>query len=583
MSQIRQQNFQEEMLRQRLPLVIFGLLVASLYLVGRLMSFQFQLDPSVLSYLDSVRNSNYTRTLRLAAARGNIYDRDMQALAVNTLEYRVGASPNLISDKRGVATQLAGALNLNELETLQKLNTNAPWVLLAPRVSAEIGQRVQALNIFGVRLEPVPRRSYPQGTLAAHVVGFVGGDLQGYYGVEGFYQNDLAGREREERISNIPFVLPEDRREDHGADIILTIDRDIQFLAESELQRAITESGSTSGTIIIMNPRNGDILAMANYPSFDPNAYFSVSNPNQLINPAISEQYEPGSVMKVLTIAAALELGVISPYDTYVDQGFLEAGGIRVENWDRQAHGVVDMTGVLVQSLNVGAATVSLRTGPMTYYGKLRDFGMGRPTGIDLQGEAPGTMYVPGDENYSDSQLLTNSFGQGIAVTPLQMLVAVSAIANDGLMMQPHVFRELIDGDRRQVSEPSTLGRPVSQETARIVTDMMVAVVREGLDGNASVPGYTIAGKTGTAQIPSPVGYEPNASIASFIGFLPADDPQVSVLIKLDRPSGYWGSQVAAPVFRRLAERLVILMKIPPDDIRHALQAEGGAVNAISR
>ncbi len=580
---MRQQTFQEDMLRQRLPLVIFGLLVASLFLLGRLMSFQLQLDPTVLNYLESVRNSNYSQTLRLAAARGNIFDRDMQALAVNTLEYKIGISPNLVSDPRTVATQLAGLLNLNELETFERVSTNLSWVLLAPRVSAEVGQQVAALDILGVTIEPVARRSYPQGTLAAHIVGFVGGDLRGYYGVEGFYQADLAGREREEEISNIPFVVPEDQREDHGADIVLTIDRDIQFLAESELQRAITESGATKGTIIVMNPRNGEILGMANYPSFDPNAYFNVGNPNLLSNPAISEQYEPGSVMKVLTIASALELGVVSPGDTYLDQGFLEAGGIKVENWDRQAHGVVDMTGILVQSLNVGAATVSLQVGPMAFYGKLRDFGIGRPTGIDLEGESTGIMYVPGDEDYSDSQLLTNSFGQGIATTSLQMLTAVSAIANNGLMMQPHVFKELIDGERRQESEPSTLGRPISEETAQIVTDMMVAVVREGLDGNASVPGYTIAGKTGTAQIPSPVGYEPNASIASFIGFFPADDPQVSVLIKLDRPTGYWGSEVAAPVFRRMAERLAILMKIPPDDIRQALQAEGGAVGAISR
>ncbi len=257
-------------------------------------------------------------------------------------------------------------------------------------------------------------------------------------------------------------------------------------------------------------------------------------------------------------------------------------GGVTIQNWDRQAHGVVDMTQVLVQSLNVGAATVSLEMGPMAFYGKLRDFGIGRPTGIDLEGEAPGQMTVPGDEDYSDSQLGTNSFGQGIAVTPIQLLTAVSAIANDGLMMQPHVYREMIDGQRTEFSEPSTLGRPISAETAHTMADMMVAVVRDGLDGNASVPGYTIAGKTGTAQIPTPIGYEPAASIVSFVGFLPADDPQVSILVKLDRPTGYWGTQVAAPVFQHLAERLVILMNIPPDDVRHALTAEGGEVNRIN-
>lgn len=580
---MRQQHLQEEMLKRRLPVVIAGLGIVAVLLLGRLMSFQFQLDPTVVSFLDSVRNSTYNQTLRLAAARGRIFDRDMQALAVNTLEYRVGVSPNLISDPRGTATQLAGLLGINELETYEAVLSDAPWVLLAPRVSAEVGQQIEDLDILGVRVEPLARRSYPQGTLAAQVVGFVGGDLIGYYGVEGFYQEQLAGREREEQISNIPFQVVDDRREDVGADIVLTIDRDIQFLAESELQRAMTESGASKGTIIIMNPRNGEILAMASAPSFDPNSYFEIEDPNLLLNPAISEQFEPGSVMKVLTIAAALDTGAITRDFVYVDQGRIDIGGITIENWDRNAYGVVDVTQILVRSLNVGAATVSLEMGPLAFYGALSDFGIGRPTGIDLQGETPGTMFVPGDSDYSDSQLGTNSFGQGLAVTPLQMLTAVSAIANDGLMMQPHVFHKLTDDGRVEYSEPSTLGRPISEETAQIVTEMMVAVVRDGVDGNASVPGYTIAGKTGTAQIPSPVGYEPNSSIASFVGFLPADDPQVSVIVKLDRPSGYWGSEVAAPVFQRLAERLVILMSIPPDDIRYALAAEGGDVNEISR
>ncbi|MBZ0296502.1 MAG: penicillin-binding protein 2, partial [Anaerolineae bacterium] len=405
-----------------------------------------------------------------------------------------------------------------------------------------------------------------------------------YYGVEGHYQDQLAGRERDRLVSNIPFDVPQDDfYNDHGNDVVLTIDRDIQFLAESELLRAITESGSVKGTIIIMNPRNGDILAMASYPTFDPNDYANIQDTSVLVNPAISEQYEPGSVFKVLTMAAALDTGAVSPYDTYVDQGSIEIGGITVRNWDRAAHGVVDMTQILVQSLNVGVSTVALRMGPTDFYSALDRFGVGRPTGVDLQGEASGIMYVPGDSDWSESQLGTNSFGQGIAVTPLQMLTAVNAIANDGLMMQPHVFYKLIDGDRVQTSQPSTLSRPISSQTAHTVRDMMVAVVRDGLDGNASVPGYNIAGKTGTAEIPSPVGYESGVSIASFVGFLPADNPQVSVLIKLDRPRDYWGSQVAAPVFKRLAERLVILLKIPTDDIRLALESEGGNVNQIDR
>jgi cell division protein FtsI/penicillin-binding protein 2 len=583
-------NPQQDILRRRLPIVIFALVVVSFALVLRLVSLQTDFLPrEVVNELELQRNSAYTETLRLAAARGNILDRGMQALANNTLEYRVGISPNLVSDRARTTAILAPLLNMNELEIHEILGRRSQYVLLAPRVSAEVGHQIELLELSGdlrgMRLERVPRRSYPQGTMAAQVLGFVGGDLRGYYGVEGFYQNQLAGREANQQVSRLPFIVPEAQQQDvRGSDIVLTIDRDLQFLAESELQRALTETGANRGTIIMMNPRNGEILSMASAPSFDPNAYYNITDASVLANPALSEQYEPGSAFKVLTMAAAIEKGIISPGDTYIDQGRIEVGGIVVENWDRAAHGVVDMTQVLVQSLNVGTATISLNMGPTNFYSMMREFGIGRPTGIDLEGEIAGTMYVPGDPQWSESNLATNSFGQGVAVTPLQLITAVSAIANDGLMMQPHVFHQIIDAEGVHTSQPSALGRPISAATANIVTDMMVAVVNEGLEGNASVAGYTIAGKTGTAQIPVPgVGYSNSESIVTFVGFLPADDPQVVVLVKLERPDGYWGSQVAAPVFQRIAERLVILMKIPPDDIRHALAEAGGDVNEIDR
>ena len=233
-----------------------------------------------------------------------------------------------------------------------------------------------------------------------------------------------------------------------------------------------------------------------------------------------------------------------------------------------------------LQSLNVGVATMTLEMGTDHFYSTLRAFGIGQPTGVDLIGEEGGILKVPGDPNWSESDLGTNSYGQGVSVTPLQMITAASAIANDGLMYQPRLIKQIIDGDDVINAQPTTLGRPISAETAEAVTQMMVRVVNEGAT-LAQLPGYSIAGKTGTAEIPSPLGYEsgPNSSIVTFVGFLPADDPQAVILIKLDRPDGYWGSQVAAPTFRRLADRLVILMQIPTDDIRLALQAEGGVVN----
>jgi cell division protein FtsI/penicillin-binding protein 2 len=574
---------QQETLNRRLPIVIGGLLIASAYLLLQLVYFQ-ELPASVVTELNLLRDANYVRSLTVAAARGLIYDRHGEPLAVNTLEYRIGISPNLVVDARRVATQLASSLELDELETYEKITSDQVWVQLAGPVDAEIGQQIEALDLGSmVTIERIPRRFYPQGPLAAQVVGFVGGDLRGYYGIEGYYQDQLAGQVREEQVSNIPFDVPQDQQADQGADIVLTIDRDVQFIAESELQLAIAETGATKGTILVMNPRNGDILAMASYPAFDPNAYYDVPDTSILSNPAIAEQFEPGSVMKVITMAAALELGTVSPQDTYNDTGRIEVGGVIIENWDRAAHGTLDMTQILVQSLNVGAATVSTRMGPTNYYNMMNRFGFGQLTGVDLEGEGAGTMQVLGDPNWSESDLGTNSFGQGIAVTPLQMLTAVNAIANDGLMMQPRVVHQIIDGNQIVTAQQSALGRPLSAQTADIVTNMMVATVRDGVD-RASVAGYTIAGKSGTAEIPSPIGYENNAWIMSFIGFLPADDPQVSILIKLDRPtSGRWASQVVAPIFSRIAERLVILLEIPPDDIRNALMSEGGVVNQIHR
>ncbi len=575
---------QQEIFRRRLPVVIGALVFASLILLLRLLSFQFPLDPQVDAYLTNLRDSGYTRTLSLAAARGTIYDRHGEALAVNTLEYRIGVSPSLVSDARRTATQLSSILGVDELDLYDKLTSNDLWVLVAPNVSADLAQKVRQLDLPEVRMDPVPRRSYPQGPVAAQILGFVGGDLRGYYGVEGHYNDQLAGKVTDRRESTIPFDVPiVDWQQDRGRDIVLTIDRDVQYIAESELLDDINTYAASSGSIIVMNPRNGDILAMANYPSYDPNDYASITDESLYADASIADQYEPGSIFKVLTMASALEMGTITPDWGYNDTGEIDVGGVPIYNWDRAAHGYTTATQALVESLNVGMATISTKMGPTDFYTMMDKFGIGRPTGIDLEGEQAGTMYTPGDENWSESQLGTNAFGQGVAVTPLQMVTAVGAIANGGLMMQPRVIHQVIDGDQVIEARPANLGRPISAETAREVTQMMVSVVADGLDGKASVPGYSIAGKTGTAQIPTPIGYENGTSIASFIGFFPADDPQVIVLIKLDRPADYWGSQTAAPAFQSLAERLVLALEIPTDDVRHELSAQGGAVNHIRR
>ncbi len=571
----------QDVINRRVPLVIGFLVTISVLLLFAVSRYQW-LPPDVQREFLLRGQQNVSSIRRLPAERGIIYDREGHPLAFNTIQYEIGVSPNLItSDRRlDIARQLGVILERDEYELLQLISADTQWQLLARPVSAEVGQAIADLDILGLIINPLQKRFYPQGELLGQIIGFVIEDnnstTQGAMGVEGSYNGTLAGRTLEEEVSSIPFNLPDQTRStaQKGMDLVLTIDRDLQFWVEEELKRAIESTGSTKGTIILMNPRNGDVLAMASYPTFDPNNFTQVSDPRLLTNPAVSEVYEPGSVMKVVTVAAALEMGAITPEWTYNDTGVLDIGGIQVLNWDRRAHGVVDTTTLLVESLNIGATTVALAMGPDEFYTRLRAFGFGVPTRVDLLGEESGILKVPGDPDWSEANLATNSYGQGMGVTPLQMLTAVNAIANDGLMMQPRIVRQIIDGENVINSQPSALGRVISKQTSDAVTQMMVRVVEaENGVGAAQLNGYTIAGKTGTSQIPSPTGYEScdTCSIVTFVGFFPADDPQVSVLVKLDRPDGYWGSVVAAPVFRQLAERLVILMGIPNDVTRASL------------
>ncbi|MFN2168578.1 MAG: peptidoglycan D,D-transpeptidase FtsI family protein, partial [Anaerolineae bacterium] len=335
--------------------------------------------------------------------------------------------------------------------------------------------------------------------------------------------------------------------------------------------------GAESGTVLIMNPQTGALLAAFSYPSYDPNA-FAEADLSLLDDPTVSKLYEPGSVFKVVTWSAGLDSGTISPGTTFYDDGALEVGGRVIRNWDRQGHGLVTMEDGLVKSLNTVAAFTSTSMGKSIFYNYLRRFGLGALTQVDLASEGPGMMKLPGDSNWFPSELGTNSFGQGIAVTPMQMIVAVATVANDGMLMKPYVVQQFIardpeSGGLRTIDvEPMAVRRAISPETAGTMTNMLVQVVEQGAT-KAQIPGYRVAGKTGTAQIPTPYGYHPTDTIGSFVGYAPADDPQFIILVKLDKPTASpWGSQTAAPTFRAIAERLLAYLQIPPDEIRLAAQ-----------
>jgi cell division protein FtsI/penicillin-binding protein 2 len=362
-----------------------------------------------------------------------------------------------------------------------------------------------------------------------------------------------------------------------GASVVLTIDRNIQAAAEEVLDRAVDDNGAESGTIIVLDPKTNEILAMATTPRLDLNQYWRYSEVfkgSTPFNRAVSQTYEPGSVFKILTMAAALDKGVVTPDTEFLDTGVFEIGGTFIYNWNRGAWGPQTMQGCLQHSLNVCLAWVGSQLGAKDFYTYMQAFGIGHLTGVDLAGEVPGRLKIPGDADWYDADLGTNSFGQGVAVTPLQMAVAAAAIANEGKLMAPRVVRSLIDKGHQFDTQPRVVGLPISAKTARTLSEMLARSLEEEAS-DALVEGYRVAGKTGTAEIPTPYGYSSNATNASFVGWGPVDDPRFLVYIWLEKPeSSPWGSVVAAPVFRQMVERLVVLMNIPPDNVRRKMLSQ---------
>ena len=551
--------------RQRMALIIIGMSLFAAILVARLVQFQvLEKDETAEHAIDSVPAVDLPE-------RGIIYDRNGTVLAANGADFQIGATPNLVVNAEELATALAPIIQEQRYQLLAKLQANRPYVSIAGRVSPEIAESVRNIPYRdGLQIEPLPRRFYPQGALMSQTLGYVNFEGAGRSGIEGYYDRELAGEAASQRFYLSPLEVEKNTSARDGADLLLTIDRTVQFTVERHLREALATYGALSGTIIVMDPHTGAILAIANEPGFDP-YYFYRFEAKDIRNPVVSDQFEPGSVMKLITMAAALDSGAVTPDSTYYDTGELFVGGHRTVNWTRLAHGEVDMTTLLAQSLNVGAATLALQMGTDTFYDYLQRFGFGNPTGIDMLSEAGGLMPLPGDPLWEESFQATNSYGQSIGVTSIQMVTAVAALANEGKMMQPYIVQEIRRGNESYVHEPVVLSQPIRRETAQQLTAMSTNALRSAIP-EAQVEGYTVAGKTGTAQIPENGVYLADAVIGTFAGWLPADAPEIVVYVKLDRPEVPWGSQTAAPTFSKLARELVVLLDIPPDHIR--LQGE---------
>ncbi len=509
----------------------------------------------------------YQRLVPLISKRGTIRDRNGRELAVSLTVSSIFAQPRQVTHRDEVARTLAPLVGVSSTEILRKLSHNTSFVWIRRRVDPVEATAVERLGLPGIYLVPEAKRYYPQQELAAHVLGFVGEDDKGLEGVEFQYDEALGGKPqwvvRQQDALGRPLFRGESRQRPH--DLTVTVDQVIQYVAERELTQAVALTGARAGTVIVMDPMTGQILALANSPTFNPNRFTHFPAVARR-NSAITDFYEPGSAFKIVMAAAALEEGIVRPRDRfYGEGGVIQVEGVTIR--DHEKYGWLTFEEVMAQSSNVGAIKVGLKMGKSLYYSHISGFGFGSITGVDLPGETPGLIRRP--HKWTGLSLSSLSIGQEISVTPLQMITAFSAVANGGYLVRPYLAKSLWDPEGRIVHEttPLYIRRVISEETARTLTAILTRAVTEGTGKAASVPGYTVAGKTGTSQKSDPATgrYSHDKVIASFAGYVPAEQPRLAILVVIDEPRELaWGATAAAPVFREIAREALAYLKVSP-------------------
>ncbi|HVL63678.1 MAG TPA: penicillin-binding protein 2 [Actinomycetota bacterium] len=512
------------------------------------------------------------REIVFPAHRGSILDRNGEALAQSVDLQTVYAEPTEVEDPAGTAAELAPLLDVPPKELARRLRGGFPgdrFEYLARQVDPKTARRVAELGLAGVHLMKEPKRIYPNARLASHLLGFVNVDGDALGGIELQYDDILKGSPGRMILEQDPsgrHSLPqadfEYRRALPGRSLYLTIDKDLQYFTEHALRDAVARYSAEAGSAIVLDPSTGEILAMANLPDFDPNTFNRFEDAERR-NRAVTDLYEPGSAFKIVTAAAVLEEGVATPRRTLTVPDALQVADRVIH--DSHAHPVEEMSvaRVIAESSNVGTVKLGIELGAERIDSWVRRFGFGRKSGLDFPGEAAGIVLDL--ENWSGSTIGTVPLGQGIAVTPLQMAAAYAAIANGGSWVEPKILYSSVTA-QGEVTPASPAGRRrvVSPRTARRVRKMLVGVVEEGTGVEARIPGYVVAGKTGTAQKPLPTGGYGDSHIASFAGMVPAHDPQLVVLVVLDEPTPIWGGSTAAPTFRTIAEFALRHLGVPP-------------------
>ncbi|MDP3882443.1 MAG: penicillin-binding protein 2 [Candidatus Staskawiczbacteria bacterium] len=492
---------------------------------------------------------------------------EIKSLAINRDSWILSVNPLLITDKPVFADSMSRILQVDREELFSEIITDETYLVIEKNVSSEKLDQINALNPEGVIWQNNPQRFYPQANFLSQTLGFLGGEGRGQYGLEGYYDDILQGKFgiKEEKKGLASIFGDNSEISLNGSDIYLTIDYNIQFQAESLLKKAKENLDIDAGQIIVMRPDSGRILALADYPGFDPNQYSKEESLEVFQNGAVQKLFEPGSIMKPFTMSSAINEGKITPDTTYFDTGEVVVSNKTIHNFNYEKFGKQTMSQVLEESINTGAVFAQEQISHKTFFDYFERFGFTEKTGIDVQGE----VYSRNDnlKNGPDVNFATASFGQGVELTPLQVVRGYSAIANGGRLAKPYIVEKIVNGNDEIITAPSVSSPIISQETVSQITSMLVSVVDKGFNSVAKIPGYYMAGKTGTAQIPLTTGrgYDPDKTIQSFVGYGPAFKPQFIILVKLDDPKVSKSSLSAVPIYKELAQYIINYWKIPPD------------------
>ncbi len=561
----------------RLPYFCLGVIFILTIIVVRLFVLQV-LSHDFYAALASGQRDIFAK---LQPSRGTIYVRDakegkLYPIATGALTYLLYAVPEKIKDPTSAAKLLAPAIGAEESDILNKLDrTDDPYEPILHRLSEEKKDEIKALGIEGLGFTKESIRVYPEAKFGGHILGFLGegeNGKKGRYGLEGYFEEELAGVPAkigtvENGVRGLLGSSKKPKFAIDGADIVLTVDRTIQFVACEKLRQAVARHEADGGTVIIMEPKSGAILAMCSSPDYDPNKFGEVENVSVFNNPAIFFQYEPGSVFKAITMAAAVDMGKVGPQTTFEDMGSIKIGSDEIKNSDLKAHGTQTMTQVLDESLNTGAVFAMRAIGSTDFRRYVKSFGFGEETGIELLKEVSGD--ISSLDRKGEIYQATASFGQGIAVTPLQIVNAFVAVANGGTLMRPYIVDEIRRSDGTVSKNLSKeVRRVISPRASTLISSMLVSVVENGHGKRAAVPGYYVAGKTGTAQVPrrDGKGYEKDITIGSFVGFAPLQNPRFVMLAKIDHPRDVqWAESTAAPLFGEIAKFLLQYMNVPTE------------------